>query len=224
MTQGGYREGSGRSRSGYYNGIYCGSTYELCWVIYNIDHGHKFSRFPGRLEQDSIRYYPDFLLSDGKTIVEIKGYEASELVDRKTKVAESLGYTVIVLRKSDLKFAFDYVERKYKTKKFYTLYDQYKPIFTHICSQCSLKFRTDRKIATENKFCTRICAGKYRKANNLKSVSGSKYGRPKLSKEAALSIYNAVGKTLTEIAVEYNTSSNMVWFIKQKRAYKWIHE
>jgi len=28
---GGYREGSGHSYSGYYKGIYCGSTYELVW-------------------------------------------------------------------------------------------------------------------------------------------------------------------------------------------------
>src|SRR6516164_8460315 len=33
-AKGGIRIGSGRSKSGYYKGIYCGSTYELCWVIY----------------------------------------------------------------------------------------------------------------------------------------------------------------------------------------------
>ena len=46
---GGYREGSGRSKSGYYNGIYCGSTYELCWVIYALDTQVKFDRFKGRV-------------------------------------------------------------------------------------------------------------------------------------------------------------------------------
>lgn len=29
MPIGGYRKGSGRSKHGYYKGIYCGSTYEL---------------------------------------------------------------------------------------------------------------------------------------------------------------------------------------------------
>jgi hypothetical protein len=167
MSRGGYREGSGRSKSGYYNGIYCGSTYELCWVIYNIDHKIKFERFPGKLEKDGIIYYPDFLLSDGTTIVETKGYEKQQSVDRKTKIAESFGYTVKVLRKDDLKYAFDYVIKVYKTKKFYELYDGYKPKYTHICDNCKIEFQTDRKIKTETKFCSRVCAGQFRKSKNV---------------------------------------------------------
>ena len=166
MPVGGYREGSGRSKSGYYKGIYCGSTYELCWVIYNIDHRIEFKRFPGKLEKDGITYYPDFLLSDGKTIVEIKGYEKQEFVDKKTKVAESFDYIVNVLRKDDLQHVFSYVEKIYGTKKFHQLYDGYKPKYKHICHYCHLDFETDRKIKTEIKFCSRSCAGKFRKSKN----------------------------------------------------------
>ena len=129
---GGYREGSGRSKSGYYKGIYCGSTYELCWVIHSLDHGIEFTRFPGRLERDGLRYYPDFLLIDGKTIIETKGYEKQDSVDRKTKLAESFGYDVRVLRKEDLEYAFSYVKSKYGTSNFQTLYDEYKPSHIHI--------------------------------------------------------------------------------------------
>ena len=164
---GGYREGSGRSKCGYYKGIYCGSTYELCWVIYNIDHGIEFSRFPGKLENSDVIYYPDFLLADKKTIVETKGYEAHESVDKKTKVAESLGYKVIVLRKDDLQHMFDYVERTYNTKKFYILYDDYKPKYSHLCSNCRQVYDTDKNIKTEIKFCSRSCAGHYRVFNNV---------------------------------------------------------
>lgn len=124
---GGYRPGSGRSKHGYYKGIYCGSTYELCWVIYNLDHNTKFTRFPSYLEKDGLKYYPDFLLEDSKTIIETKGYESCVSVDRKTKLAESFGYKVIVLRKKELEPIFDYVTKKYKTKRFYTLYDNYTP-------------------------------------------------------------------------------------------------
>jgi hypothetical protein len=183
MSRGGYREGSGRSKSGYYNGIYCGSTYELCWIIYNIDHKIKFERFPGKLEKDGIIYYPDFLLSDRTTIVETKGYENQQSVDRKTKIAESFGYTVKVLRKDDLKYAFDYVTKVYKTKKFYELYDEYKPKYTHFCDNCKIEFQTDRKIKTETKFCSRICAGKFRKSKNVMTdklkqrISNSLVGR-----------------------------------------------
>lgn len=166
MKRGGYRKGSGRSKSGYYNGIYCGSTYELCWVIYNIDHQIKFDRFPEKLEKDGIIYYPDFLLSDGKTIVETKGYEKQESVDKKTKIAESFGYIVNVLRKDDLQYAFDYVMKTYNTKRFYELYDGYKPKYKHLCDCCKIEFQTDRKIKSETKFCSRICAGRYQKFKN----------------------------------------------------------
>ena len=124
---GGYRLGSGRSKHGYYKDIYCGSTYELCWVIYSLDHGIKFTRFPSFLQRGTLKYYPDFLLSDNKTIIETKGYESVESVDKKTKLAESFGYKVKVLRKKDLEPIFDYVTKKHKTKKYYTLYDNYTP-------------------------------------------------------------------------------------------------
>ena len=42
---GGYREGSGRSKHGYYKGVYCGSTYELVYVIYRLDHDLTVNRF-----------------------------------------------------------------------------------------------------------------------------------------------------------------------------------
>lgn len=180
---GGYREGSGRSKSGYYKGIYCGSTYELCWVIYSIDHKIQFSRFPGKLEKDGIAYYPDFLLSDEKTIVETKGYEKQDSVDKKTNVAESFGYIVKVLRKEDLEYAFTYVTETYKTKKFYELYDEYKPKYSHTCDCCQFMFETDRKIKTGTKFCSRICSGKFQKSKPMteeikqkisKSMTGKK--------------------------------------------------
>ena len=157
---GGYRNGSGRSKSGYYKGIYCGSTYELCWVIYNLDHNIKFSRFEGYLENNGIRYYPDFILDDNKTIIETKGYEKQDAVDKKTNVAESFGYEVIVLRKDELEYAFKYVKIMYNTDKFYTLYDGYKPTNEYICCHCGIIFTRDKKLKTENVYCSRSCSGK----------------------------------------------------------------
>lgn len=222
---GGYREGSGRSKSGYYKGIYCGSTYELCWVIYNLDHNIEFSRFPTKLEKDGVIYYPDFLLSDGKTIVETKGYEKQDSVDRKTAVAVHFGYTVKVLRKEDLQYAFDYVNETYGTNKYYTLYDGYKPKYKHICSCCLEEFETDRKIKTEEKFCSRVCAGKFRKLNRGHQIKSPEIGNYKreFSKQVAMEIYNRTDKSLQKLAEEYNTTKNVVWFIKSKRTYKWIH-
>lgn len=165
---GGYREGSGRSKSGYFKGIYCGSTYELCWVIYHLDNNIPFSKFEGVLEKDGMRYIPDFLLNE-KEIVEIKGYW-TEKVDIKKKLAESMGYSVSVLYKEDLAPIFSYVEEKYGTNKFQTLYDDHRPNYQGICDFCNCDFLSERKIRNtnikKNVFCSRSCSGKFRKERN----------------------------------------------------------
>lgn len=43
-SSGGKREGSGRGKRGWYKGYYCDSSWELAWVIYNLDHGNQFKR------------------------------------------------------------------------------------------------------------------------------------------------------------------------------------
>jgi hypothetical protein len=167
QQSGGYRPGSGRSKSGYYKGIYCGSSYELCWVIYNIDHGTKFERFSGVIENAELKYYPDFILDDRKTIVEIKGFEDQQSVDKKTKLAESVGYIVNVYRKNDLKYAFDYVKKAYNTTRYHTLYDQYSPSYHYTCNHCSTEFSRDKKLETDVVFCSRQCAGKGHRGKKL---------------------------------------------------------
>lgn len=159
---GGYRERSGRSKTGYYKGIYCGSTYELCWTIYNLDHNIVFSRFCGYLQGDGIKYYPDFILSDNKTIVEIKGYERADAVLKKTNLAESLGYNVKVLYKKDLQHCFEYVTVKYGTSEYQTLYDDYKPKYEYECQFCKNKFFREIKKKNALTYCSCRCSAKHR--------------------------------------------------------------
>lgn len=154
---GGYRVGSGRAKTGYYKGIYCGSTYELVWVIYNLDHNIQFIRFPGFLEKEGIKYYPDFL--KGLDIIELKGYEKQEAVDRKTRVAEQCGYSVLILRKENLETEFGWVKTHYSYKELYELYDGYKPKYSLSCSHCGVIFTRNHKQITNNVFCSRSCAG-----------------------------------------------------------------
>lgn len=159
---GGVREHSGRGKSGYYKGIYCASTYELCWVIYNIDHGIEFEPFGKMLEGNGIKYLPDFLLGDNK-IIEIKGYH-TELVDKKKDLAESLGYKISILYKEDLKHMFEYVKTQYKCgNDFQSLYDNHKPKFTYICYNCEKEFSTNNKRKNKETFCSISCARKYRR-------------------------------------------------------------
>jgi hypothetical protein len=223
---GGYREGSGRSKHGYYKGIYCGSTYELCWGIYNLDKGIKFIRFPGCIESDGIKYYPDFLLEGGKTIVETKGYEPTEKVNKKCEVARKHGYNVIVLREKDLHHVFEYVKQTYNTSKYYTLYDNYKPVFNYRCHECGHEFKRDFKLKTANVFCSRKCSGKFRKKENtFKSKKRSLPGKyiRELSKKQALEIFNNKSSPLSVLAKKYKITVGSVSFIKTKKTYKWIH-
>lgn len=170
VKTGGYRANSGRAKSGYYKGIYCGSTYELIWVIYNLDHDIQFSRFETTLQSldAKLKYIPDFLLADGKTIIEIKGHE-DEKVAKKTALAESLGYKVVLLKKNDMLHMFDYVKSKYSTTLYYDLYDNFKPEFQYICAECSVTFlsktkrKNDPRVKIKGPFCTKSCA---RKANH----------------------------------------------------------
>lgn len=157
---GGYREGSGRSKHGYYKGIYCGSTYELIWVIYQLDHNLPCERFSSFLQKNNLKYYPDFFDKDTNTIIEIKGYENVENVNKKIELAKENGYNVIVLRKEDLSKEFDWVKNNYIYKELYQLYDNYKPKYSYVCSYCNKNVSRNHKAKTKNIFCSRSCAGK----------------------------------------------------------------
>lgn len=171
---GGYREGSGRSKSGYYKGIYCGSTYELVWVMFNLYHNIKFEKFFGHITyvKDGIekKYFPDFIQEN--TIIEIKGYW-TETVDVKADAARKKGFDIQILYKSDLKHHFEWFAETYPNNKLHEMFDDYKPNYEYNCNNCNKIFSSDRKRKTDLKFCSRICAGIYNSKNVLEGRTGN---------------------------------------------------
>lgn len=167
---GGYREGSGRAKTGYYKEIYCGSTYELVWVIYQLDHKLNFERFQGCVKFGTKKYFPDFL-QNGK-IIEIKGYEKQSDVEAKTEIANKNGYDVIVLRRDNLALEFAYVEANYSYKNLYELYDNFVPSFEYVCPVCMKVFHRDKLSKTQNPFCSRFCGGKGSKKKRKLALAG----------------------------------------------------
>lgn len=157
---GGYREHSGRSKSGWYKGIYCGSTYELCWVIYNTDHNILFNRcnivIDYEYEGKFHKYYPDFILEDG-TLIEIKGYY-QETVRVKEEAAKRLGYNIRILYKEDLEKEIKYVKDAYNTSDFASLYETGK-FYEYECEICGKTFRRSHKL--NHPLCSKQCQGKY---------------------------------------------------------------
>jgi predicted nucleic acid-binding Zn ribbon protein len=166
-TSGGERKGSGRSKSGWYRNIYCGSTYELAWVIYRLEHDLPVKRFDGYLTDGTIKYYPDFI--EESTIYEIKGFY-TDLVDKKTSIAKSHGYEVILLYKKDLDHIFDWLEQKtsLKPNRFHELYEDYVPQY-RTCNLCEKTF--EKKPRTKGIFCSKSCAMKRNRTNRVKKDS-----------------------------------------------------
>jgi len=58
---------------------------------------------------------------------------------------------------------------------------------------------------------------------NLFDKETANYKR-KFTKQVALEIYTRNDKSLQKLADEYKTTKNVIWFIKTKRTYKWIHD
>jgi len=105
VSLGGYREKSGRGKTGHYKGIYCASTYELCWVIYQLDHGQQVTRFPSYLQNEKVKYYPDFLIQPN-LIIEIKVYDLKNKLQDKINLAQDSGYKIQVLFKKGFRIHF----------------------------------------------------------------------------------------------------------------------
>lgn len=118
---GGYRNGSGRGKKGWYKGYWCDSSWELAWVIYNLEHNISFSRntkgFEYTFNNKIFKYYPDFIIND--IYYEIKGY----INDKTEAKIKSFPYKLVVLYKNDMKKYLDYVKEKYG-KDFIKLYEK----------------------------------------------------------------------------------------------------
>jgi hypothetical protein len=122
---GGIREGGGRGKKGRYKGYWCDSSWELAWVIYNLEHNIKFERnnvgFVYEFNGRNRKYYPDFIISE--TYYEIKGRRSFEKMDDENKEKiKQFKFNLKVLYEKDMKPFLGYVINKYG-KDFIRLYE-----------------------------------------------------------------------------------------------------
>lgn len=105
-----------------YKGFYCDSSWELAFVIYNLEHNIKFERnkrkFNYTFEGQNKTYLPDFIVDCA--YVEIKGYWNTQWQAKLDQFPSE--EKLIVLTKKDMKMYFDYVIDKYG-KDFVSLYE-----------------------------------------------------------------------------------------------------
>ena len=125
---GGLRIGSGRGIKGYYNGIWCDSSWELAWVLYAIDNNIKFERntkkFKYIFDNNNHYYIPDFYLIENDSYVEIKGRRAFDDLDIKTKTKIiTFSKKLEVLYYKEMIPILEYVKFKHGSD-FINLYDR----------------------------------------------------------------------------------------------------
>ena len=118
---GGYRKGSGRGKKGRYKGFWCDSSWELAWVVYNLDNNIFFERNTEFFEYiylgETHKYLPDFKI--GKKYFEIKGYLTEQSI---CKINSFKGHLEII-DKYKIKPFLEYVINKYG-KDFIKLYEK----------------------------------------------------------------------------------------------------
>ena len=150
---GGYRHGSGRGRKGTYKGYYCDSSWELAYVIYNLEHNISFRRneelFPYMFKGEQHNYKPDFI--EGDVYVEIKGY-FSEQVNAKEK---AFPFKLKYIDKNSIKPYIEYAVDKYG-KDFCNLYEGQSSVIRkrskkphnvpYTCPHCSKTYVNRRHI------------------------------------------------------------------------------
>ena len=122
---GGLRKGSGRGKKGRYKGYWCDSSWELAWVIYNLEHNVKFERnnigFEYKYKGKIKKYHPDFLITE--TYYEIKGRRSFEGMDEENKEKiKQFKFNLKVLYEKDMKPYLTYVVNKYG-KDYIKLYE-----------------------------------------------------------------------------------------------------
>lgn len=108
---------SGRGKKGKYQNYFFASTWELAYIIYNLDNGIQFERnwkkFEYEYEDKKHQYIPDFVLPDG-SYVEVKGYHSKQFDAKQLYFTEKL----FVIDKTNIGMYLDYAIDKFG-KDFY---------------------------------------------------------------------------------------------------------
>lgn len=117
---GGYREGSGHGKKGWYKGIFCDSTWELAYLIYCLDHNIKIKRntqtFDYEYNGEIHKYLPDFIVNG--QLVEVKGWK-----DPKWLVKEKIFKNIRIIDKNEIQQYIDYVKTTYNCKELIDMYE-----------------------------------------------------------------------------------------------------
>ena len=116
---GGYVQGAGRGKKGWYKGFFCDSSWELAYVVYCLEHNIDIKRNTEKRQyvwQGVVKnYIPDFIVQG--IITEVKGFKTEQWLAKLNANPD-----VKVLYEKDLEHVFEYVKSKYG-EDFISLYE-----------------------------------------------------------------------------------------------------
>lgn len=119
------RESKTYSKWGHYKGIYCASSWELGFLVYNLDLGKDIKRceitFEYNMNGQEKIYFPDFFMEN--KIYEVKGRELED-VALKTQAVIDAGYQIELIRKKEITPIIKFLKEKYSVKDLTQLYDK----------------------------------------------------------------------------------------------------
>jgi hypothetical protein len=148
---GGYREGSGRSKSGWYKGIHCGSTYELIFLVYHLERKIPIQRSTVTLEYGfegkKRRYHPDFDVAG--TLHEVKGFWTAQSQAKHEQHPE----VIIVDKNEIMRMQADSSLAGKTWHELVEIYDSSNVEFGN-CAACGRRFCKPEKTS---KYCCKKC-------------------------------------------------------------------
>lgn len=110
----------GNSKKGYFNNIFCDSTWELAFVVFHIENNLNIKRCSLRLkyffDNNEHIYIPDFETDEG--IIEIKGRKNKKALEKEKQFPN-----IKVIDKDGIKPYLDYVINKYGNEFWKILYE-----------------------------------------------------------------------------------------------------
>ena len=126
-NSGGLRIGSGKGKMGWYKGYYCRSSWELAWIVYQLDHNvipeQCSESFEYMIGDEVHRYYPDFKINE--VYYEIKGAHYNKWKYKKEQFPKDK-ILIIIDGKKEIKPYIEYIEKKYGKKFWEILYEDKK--------------------------------------------------------------------------------------------------
>lgn len=115
----------GKEKRGYYKGLYCMSSWELAFVVYNLDKGEAVEQckehFDYEMNGEKHSYTPDFKI--GNIYYEIKGWHRPD-TDFKVDAFPKNKTLVLLDGRAQNEIYIKYAKEKYGTKFWEVLYEK----------------------------------------------------------------------------------------------------